>query len=341
MATRQEILSQTEILENVKKEYEHIIKPLKNSLKMNNCKEIGFVGCGTSYYLAMGLAYNINRLSDGKIRARAYTGSEVAFGLTKIKKDTLVIGLSRSGESTETVNALVRVKKVSGASTACITCSPQSSMVEKSDYPASMDFIHEQSIVMTQSFTSMAFLGSILFHEIYKNDHTEYMEEIITSSDKLIENMQEQFQQINIKKMNHFVFLGYDEYFATAMEGLVKSTEMALSEVDVFPTLEYRHGPKAKIHKGTLVFVLPNHIMYNEELKMAEEISQLGGEVIVVSPKKETRFPLINYPYTKYDFSDWFLRVIPLQWLGYNKAIAKNLDPDKPKNLDKVVQLEE
>lgn len=341
MVTKQEILSQTEIFKNIKEEYRRIIKPLKGALEKNDFKEIGFVGCGSSYYLAMGLAYNVNRLSDGKIKAKAYTGSELAFGLTKIRENSLMIGLSRSGESTETVNALEKVKRDQGATTACITCSPHSSMVEKSDYSASIDFVNEQSIVMTQSFTSMAFLGTILLHEIFKNDQLEYIETTINSSESIIEKMQKKIEQINLKRMDHFVFLGYDEYFASSMEGLVKITEMSLSEVDVFPTLEYRHGPKAKVHKGTLTFMLPNHIIFNEEMKMADEIAKLGGEIIIISPEKEKDFSSIKYPYKKNDFSDWFLRVIPLQWLGYNMAITKGLDPDKPKNLDKVVQLEE
>ncbi|TYB89600.1 MAG: SIS domain-containing protein [Kosmotoga sp.] len=341
MSTKDEILSQPFVFKNIKEDYKKLVQSLKKAFEENNYSVIGLVGCGSSYYLAMGLAFNINRLSKGKIKAKAYTGSEIAFGLTKVRENSILIGLSRSGVSTETLIALKKAKDDRNVTTACITCSPGSRMVEETDYSATIDFVEEKSIVMTQSFTSMAFLGTALFHELFCNDHNEYTAEIVRSTKIIVDNMQNHFSDLCFEDIDHFVFLGYHEYYAAAMEGLIKSSEMALTQVDVFPTLEYRHGPKAKVHKNTLAIILPNYIIEFEEEKMAKEIELLDGKVFIVSPKIETKKWHISYPYCRKDFSDWFIRVIPLQWLGYKKAISNGLNPDSPKNLDRVVQLEE
>ncbi len=341
MSTKDEILIQPFVFKKIKENYENLVQSLKKAFEENDFSEIGLVGCGSSYYLAMGLAFNINRLSRGKITAKAYTGSEIAFGLTKVRANSILIGLSRSGVSTETIKALKKAKNESNAIIACITCSPESRMMEEADYSSAINFIEERSIVMTQSFTSMAFLGTMLFHDLFIGNQSEYAADIIMAARIIVDSMQNHFRDLYFENIDHYVFLGYYEYYAAAMEGLIKSSEMALTQVDVFPTLEYRHGPKAKVHKNTLAVILPNHITESEEEKIAKEIELLDGKVFIVSSKIEASKQHINYPYNRNDFSDWFIRVMPLQWLGYKKAVSSGLNPDSPKNLDRVVQLEE
>lgn len=338
MQTLDEIRQQPEKHRLLSEKYPEVIQKLKNLILDKKPKEINFVGCGSSYYLAMGLSRHFNRLSDGEIRSNYYSGSEIMFGLSKLPADSLLIGLSRSGESSETIGALETARDC-GAYTAAVTCEPGSTMTRVADVTAEMDFIEEKSIVMTKSFTSMAFLISALAKDLFSSGNLEsYLKEIPELSKKVLDDAEALFEKLNPGKFEHFVFLGYDEYFSAAMEGVIKVTETSLSDVDCYQTLEYRHGPKSKIKANSLAVILANSKMYGEEEKMAHEIMELGGTVISIASRKFQGTNGIEIPYEKDDFGDWFLRVILLQLIGIRRAVAKGLDPDKPTHLSKVVK---
>lgn len=307
-------------------------------LKVNQTiSEIDFVGCGSSYYLSMGLSFHLNRLSKGKVISRYFSGSEVAFGLRSLPKDTVLIAISRSGESSETVLALKRAKERFGIKTGAITCNSKSELVNVADVSTNMDFITEESVVMTQSFTSMAFLGSLIIHDLFdKDDLKNYMHSIPDVSEKMLNDTKNLFEDLKPEDYDHFVFLGYDEYFASSMEGVIKVSETSLTSAEAYQTLEYRHGPKSKITNKTLAIILSNDYTFDQEEKMANEIEQLGGNVVFIS-KKDLRFHNSLIVYVG-DFSDWFVRVIPLQIVGVRKSLKKGLLPDQPKNLTRVVK---
>lgn len=340
MLTIKEIEEQPKKFEEINKSYFELSRDVVMFLERENPKEISFVGCGTSYYLAMGLSFQINRMGKGKIRSRYLSGSEIAFGLEKFEKGTVLIGLSRSGESSETVAALKRAKKDFGLKTVAISCEAESSITKVADVSVVLNFINEKSVVMTQSFTSMAFFTSALIRDLFDHKILEdYLKSISKKGSIVLSNSKELFEGMNFKNYEHFVFLGYDEYFAASMEGVVKVTETSLSEVDAFQTLEYRHGPKSKVRSESLVCVLANSVTHSEEEKVAKEIESLGGTVINISSKKMSLIHNIIIPYENDDFGDWFLKVIPAQLIGVKRAEARGLNPDTPKNLTRVVKL--
>lgn len=338
MKTLVEIREQPEKHHIFSEKYSEAISDLKNFIEEKKPTRIDFVGCGTSYYLAMGCSMQMNRISSGKSNSHFYSGSEIMFGLEKLPEGTLLIGLSRSGESSETVGALRTARKM-GLNTAAITCEPGSSMTKEAVVSAEMDFIKEVSIVMTKSFTSMGFLVSALARDLYKNDELDnYLKIIPEVSKRILENTEKLFDAMKPGTFDHFVFLGYGEYFAAGMEGVIKVTETSLSEVDCYQTLEYRHGPKSKVREGTLVTLLSNPALVEEEIKVAREIEEMGGKVLLITSEKDYDFNSIITNYRGLDFGDWFLRAIPLQLIGINRAVEKGLDPDKPTHLTKVVK---
>jgi glucosamine--fructose-6-phosphate aminotransferase (isomerizing) len=339
MITRNEIFEQPRKHGILSRRYRSLSRPLVDFIEKNGPACVDFVGCGTSYFLAMGCAKQLERLSKGRIKSSYYSGSEIMLGLAAPSKGDLLIGLSRSGTSTETLLALEKARR-DGVKTAALTCHPGSVMIEMADLPVVMDFIEESAIVMTKSFTSMAFFVSALARELFApGSLDDYLSNIPVSSRAVLDGSLNFLETLAIADFDHFVFLGYDEYFAASMEGIIKVTEMSLTEADCYQTLEYRHGPKSKVRKSTLAVVSANERSLGEELAMAGEIEKLGGRPVIISCGKVEGFANIVTRYGGKDFGDWFLRAVPLQLLGLERAIAKNLDPDRPRNLTKVVQL--
>ncbi|HEU25131.1 MAG: SIS domain-containing protein [Athalassotoga sp.] len=333
--TEKEINEQPEKFGRILKEYDVISHDLLSFLKdAEKFSEIDFVGCGSSYYLAMGLSSHLNRLSKGKVISKYFSGSEVAFDLRTLPKDAVLIGISRSGESSETVMALRKAKE-NGVKTCAITCNSKSELANIADISSNLDFVSEESVVMTQSFTSMAFLGTSIIRDLFDRDLKDYMKSIQNISSKILEDSKILFDKVKPENYEHFVFLGYDEYFASSMEGVIKVSETSLTPAEAYQTLEYRHGPKSKVNNKTLAVILSNDLMKLEEEKMAKEIEKLGGSVIGISRSNIVVNSLI-VPVG--DFSDWFVRVIPLQIIGVRKSLKKGLSPDEPKNLTKVVK---
>ncbi|BBJ28199.1 SIS domain-containing protein [Athalassotoga saccharophila] len=334
--TEREISEQPEKFEKIVEQYEVISSDLLSFLKdIEKFSEIDFVGCGSSYYLSMGLSFHLNRVSKGKVISKYFSGSEVAFGLRNFQKNSVLIGISRSGESSETILALRRAKE-NGVKTCAITCNSKSELANIADISANLDLVNEESVVMTQSFTSMAFLGTLIIRNIFDLDLKDYMKSVPDISSKILENSKNLFDKVKPENYEHFVFLGYDEYFASSMEGVIKVSETSLTPAEAYQTLEYRHGPKSKVNDKTLAVILANDFIESEEEKMAKEIEQLGGSVIVMSKENTIIKNRLVLPFG--DFSDWFVRVIPLQIIGVRKSLKKGLMPDAPKNLTKVVR---
>jgi glucosamine--fructose-6-phosphate aminotransferase (isomerizing) len=312
LITKKEILEQPQKHKIVAARYSDLARPLIDLINHTNPKSIDFVGCGTSYFLAMGCSMQLERLSRGKIRSSFYSGSEIMLGLKRPAKNSLLVGLSRSGSSSETILALQKGRSI-GNTTASITCEPGSEMRGVSDISVELDFINEEAIVMTKSFTSMAFFVSALARELFVPEHLDdYLLAIPESSSITLENSRKLINGYYIFDINHFVFLGYEEYFAASMEGLIKVTESSLIEADCYQTLEYRHGPKSKVRRETLAVISVNPLATNEELSVAKEIDLLGGKSIIISGEHMPEFDQINTFYHGKDFGDWFLRVIPL-----------------------------
>lgn len=151
---------------------------------------------------------------------------------------------------------------------------------------------------------------------------------LFNESERILKQSEVVINKIELEKINHFVFLGFNELFGLAKEGSLKLQEMALESVEYFEPLEYRHGPKSTLTDNTLVLIQSKGTKYEDDL--VKELREYNARVIVVGPKGDIDIK-------KNEKNNIPLRIIPVLLLGYKKAISKGLNPDSPKNLSKTV----
>ena len=328
--TFKEIQEQPELLKKVLNKE----KEIKKILSLTDRERVAFIGCGSSYYLPMAVAYHVRRKMN--IPAYAFTGfGTFRYPNTRFEKnkDYFIIAISRSGESSETVSALESLKDKTHFKTASVTCEAGSTITKLSDASLILEFVNEKSIVMTQSTTSM-----ILSLQIAMEDKgLEVIPELLK---EVLDNASNSFDRLNLNTFEHFIYLGYDEYLGIAHEGALKIREMALSNSEAYETLEYRHGPKSLVTKNSLMFFLPSSESFKEEERLGKEMRQLGATTVNISPWNSDAFDLwIDTKLNVVDRSDMVLRLVPLQFVAFKRAIQREINPDKPSNLTKSVRL--
>ncbi len=303
-------------------------------------RNIYFVGCGSSYYIAMGLSKQVRRFAGKRVAPRYVSGSEIMLGLTKIESDSVVVGVSRSGESSETVTALEICKEKENVHCISLTCGSDSRIIAHSDASIVLDFVNEDSVVMTKSFTTMSFIGSVLARDLFDPGSVDsYLEEIPRSSEQVLRQAQNVINKLDLKELRSFVFLGYSEYLAACLEGTIKVMETSLASSNAFQTLEYRHGPISTVNWTTLVCILPGGISSKEEHALSRDVLEKGGKTLCISAIPLDHSCSISTGYCDDDYGDWFLRAIPMQMIGVKRAEGLGINPDNPVNLSKVVKL--
>lgn len=276
-----------------------------------------FVGCGSSYNLGYTLSSVLNR--NGIPSFVRSAGSVLAVhNLPDLNPETdIAVLISRTGESTETVLALEHLRKI-GLSTISVTCQRDSSIVKKSERAYLFDFAYEESVVMTGSF--VAILDALL-GPFQPTNLSERATVVLEDSKRAI-------ARLDLTHLNHFVFLGFNELLGLSKEGALKLQEMALESVDYSEPLEYRHGPKSTLTASSLVVLQSHDTTYEKDL--IAELKRYGAQVLVVG---KTGDIIVGSS----ESDELPLRVLPVLWLGYQKAISKGLNPDQPKNLSKTV----
>lgn len=301
---------------------------LENILRSSDI--VYFVGCGSSYYLALA-ASRYFTLRTG-IESKALPGGEVAFespeniGQRDMRRAAVLI--SRSGESSEVLRAGERFQE-RGIRTVGITLESSSSLVKMCDESVVVP-LSEESIVMTKSFTSMLLTLEIMVDRLVSRSLGVY-EKLLDGLESTVGTFREWVKRWNMELSDLYVFLGTGVYEGIARESALKLEEMSLSKVEAYSTYEYRHGPKALMEKGVAAVVYTSGS--EEERRLCEELETFGAKVLTIGCEGSHIFVGNNVP------QDAFLRVIFGQILALDTALRKGVDVERPRNLTKVVKL--
>ncbi len=337
-----EIIAQDQHIQRIAQEEEELGNGLFQLIRREAPKAIHFIGCGSSYFLGSALHEHLQRISQGSIESGFASGSEVILGLRKYSKDTLVIALTRSGNSTETLEALRKAKDRFGVKTAAITCSNNSSVQSIADHTVEMPFVVQKSVAMTGGYTATAFIAQLIFLRLFQPELISVAKQKIPVAAKgVLKESQSVIEGIShdtMSRLRHFSFLGYQEDYGVACEGVIKLTEMALADADAYQPLEYRHGPRAKTGSHSLILLFNQTKTVSVVTPLVSELHRLGALVISTGRSIDGSVS-ISVPELPMNL-EWFLKVIPIHWLGLVVSVRQGLNPDEPQNLTPVVEID-
>jgi glucosamine--fructose-6-phosphate aminotransferase (isomerizing) len=284
-----------------------------------------FVGCGTSYNLALSLAALANATGRAAI---AVPGAEWVNGPQNFWprwRRAHVVALSRSGETTETI-AAAKATRAAGGFVTGVTMEKDSALAKNCDRALIAETHPAEGIVMTSSASLMLLLGiQLLGHKVPV--------ELVDTAHRLLQRFDEKLPAL-IAGRSHFVFLGASHLYGVGLEGALKLMEMSQIFTQAFHPLEYRHGPISLVDERTAVVMLHSADRREAEIKLVGELQEKGARVIAFGGPGDASFAVDCDP------ALMGLACLPaLQLLGERAAQSRNIDTIAPRHLTKVVTL--
>lgn len=320
--------------------------------ELKEVKKITLLACGTSYYASMIGKYLIEEVSG--IPVEVDLASEFRYRKRPYQKGEAFIFVSQSGETADTMKALEEVKN-KGALSLGIVNVVGSSISRETDAGVYNHAGPEIGVASTKAFTSQLTIFVLLSvflgrqRELSFKEGRELLEEL--------ENLPEVVRSLlskrdHIKKIakkyssyNNFLYMGRKYNFPTALEGSLKLKEVSYIHAEGHSAGEMKHGTIALIDEDFPTFAISlKDSVYEKMLSNIEEIKARNGRVIALSTEGDEDIKKyvddVIYIEKVSEFLSPILAVIPLQLFAYYVAIYKDLDPDKPRNLSKVVTVE-
>jgi glutamine---fructose-6-phosphate transaminase (isomerizing) len=321
-----------------------------------NIKQIQIVACGTSYNAGLVAKYWIEDIA--KIQCNIEVASEYRYRRPIILDNTLLVTLSQSGETADTIEALKAAKKTNGKiKSLCICNSPESSLTRISDLTFLTHAGPEIGVASTKAFTTQLVSLALMLCSIgkLKNKIDRIQEkEIVNGLKKLPGLINEALlQETQIKELakqfkdkSSALFLGRGTMHAIAMEGALKLKEISYIHAEAYPAGELKHGPIALIDKSLpVIAIAPNDELLEKLKSNLQEVKSRGSQMIVFedeNSKIQSMKSMKVIPITSNlgRLSAPIIFTIPLQLLSYHVALEKGTDVDRPRNLAKSVTVE-
>ena len=317
---------------------------------LKNIQRVHIVACGTSYYSGVLARYWMEKFS--KLPTQVEIASEFRYRDVAVEENTLLVTISQSGETADTLAALRYAKSIGYAATLTVCNVPESSLVRESDFVLMTRAGCEIGVASTKAFTTQLVCLMLLTLSLGQVD-AEVMQQIVTdlhdlprvvnqflALEKDIQMLAEQFVD-----KEHALFLGRGEYFPIALEGALKLKELSYLHAEAYPAGELKHGPLALVDENMpIVAIAPNDRLQEKLLSNLHEVKARGGQLFI--------FADAAVPREEDSHTQWLVmpaaasviapiaHVIPLQLLAYHVALLKGNNVDQPRNLAKSVTVE-
>ncbi|RXZ81687.1 SIS domain-containing protein [Paenibacillaceae bacterium] len=313
-------------------------------LEKENPQEIVFVACGSSYWGSLSAAVTL----EDKLGIRCFTAASGDVLLNKAYykkrfKKPLIIAPSRSGSTTETVEAIKLLKETYHCPVLSIVEYENSPLSQLSELCLYLPWCNETSVCQTRSFSSL-YMTQLILASIWASDAVllDEIERYIQNAPNMMQANESALQHIASKKWDHVVALGNGPLHGVACEGALIMLEMAQVPVSFYNTLELRHGPMVNVNANTLVVLFSSGIDGQRlEEDLAQDCRNKGAEVVAVgqagafpqqdntfSPAQPVQPDLIG-----------LLGSFVTQGLAYYKAVSTGVNPDSPQGLSPWIQI--
>ncbi len=320
--------------------------------ELTRTRRIIFTACGTAFHAGLVGEFLFEHLA--RIPTETEYASEFRYRNPILEDGTVVIAISQSGETADTLAAVEQAKE-RGATVLGIVNVVGSSIARATDAGIYLHAGPEIGVASTKAFTAQVAVLSMLAIELGRRRHissfhaTECMEALARIPDKISRILQQsdhikQIAAANIDK-NNWLFLGRGFNYPVALEGALKLKEISYIHAEGLPAAEMKHGPIALIVDGMpAVFIATEGPQYDKIMGNISEVKARGGKIIVVATEGDNNIKkyadhLITVPDAPEIFQP-MLTVIPLQLLAYHAAVLRGHDVDKPRNLAKSVTVE-
>lgn len=324
-----------------------------NLEKFLNAKRILIVACGTSWHAGLVAEYIIEEFA--RIPVEVEYASEFRYRNPIINKDDIVIAISQSGETADTL-AAIKLAKENGAFVFGV-CNVVGSSISRETHAGA--YTHagpEIGVASTKAFTTQITILTLLALRLAKAkgsmnhaDYQRYLLELEMIPEKVQEALltNEASKQIAsiYKDAPNCLYLGRGYNFPVALEGALKLKEISYIHAEGYPAAEMKHGPIALIDEQMPVIVIaPNKGHYDKVVSNIQEIKSRSGKIIAVVTKGDTQVKeladhVIEIPETSEALTP-LLTTIPLQLLSYHIAVLRGCNVDQPRNLAKSVTVE-
>ena len=315
---------------------------------------VQIIACGTSFHAALVAKHWLERLAG--IPCHAEIASEFRYRRHAVQKNTLLICISQSGETADTLSALREVNKEDYyVGTIAICNVPESSLSRECDSTLITHAGPEIGVASTKAFTTQ--LTALMLLVIVLGKRFEITDELENSLCKQLKNLPEKIKSTldldnkiaELAKIfsdkEHALFLGRGSHFPIAREGALKLKEISYIHAESYAAGELKHGPLAIVDENMpVIAVAPNNVVLEKLQSNLEEVKARGGKLYIFADKKAG--------FKNDDISQVFeidapmnpvspiLFTIPLQLLAYHCAIIKGTNVDMPRNLAKSVTVE-
>ncbi len=317
-------------------------------------KAVQIIACGTSYHAGLVAKYWIESLA--RLPCNVEVASEFRYRQPLANSETLVVALSQSGETTDTLAALREAKSLGFGASLAICNVPESSLVRETDLVLMTHAGPEIGVASTKAFSTQL-MGLLLLTLVlgrYHNRRTEFEIQVLKSLNSLPQLIKHTIDILNpqIKQLaelfadkHHALFLGRGVHYPIAMEGALKLKEISYIHAEAYPAGELKHGPLALVDGNMpVVAVAPNDALQEKLKSNLQEVHARGGHLLVFANHRAV-MQMSDYIQVVElgeidDILSPFVYTIPLQLLAYHVALIKGTDVDQPRNLAKSVTVE-
>ncbi len=335
-----EINEESEVVKNILNLYTKNNK-IKDIYNIKKYKNIDIVACGSASFAGQIGKYYIEKYAN--IKTEVYYASEYRYQKNFFTKDTLVILISQSGETADTLAAL-KLAKENGINTLAIVNRRDSSIAREAD-----SVIYTEAGIEVAVATTKAYLAQVLILLLLafkdNNKETKLLEDLKLLPNLITKYINE-YDYSNIanilKDKEHIFYLGRGIDYYLSMEGSLKLKEISYIHSEAFQAGELKHGSISLIDKDFgVISVVTDKTISDKTISNLKEVSARGAKIITITNIKDNNFADYTILVEDYDeILNPLLVIVPMQMLAYNVAKLRDCDIDKPRNLAKSVTVE-